>query len=119
MLNEDIQKELEALNKGRQKKRPRRRWLSIGLGVALVALLSIGVGAYHKGSTQISERQLSQLVIVAARTGGEDPIHLMQEIERYIGTHFSELSQKERSRAVEFLMDYIELHENKKGKSFY
>ncbi len=119
MLDKDIQDALSKLDNSAKKSSFQRYGLAAVLGVALMLCMVGGYAFYKQAVPEISEKQLSQMIVVAARTSDNDPLRLLGEVERHIGKRLSDFSIIERADALTYLMDHIDLHKSKEALIYY
>lgn len=113
MLNQDIQKALQKLDRTAEKRRNKRRIQMVVSGLFMLSLAVGGVTYYHKSVPDVTAAHLSRMIIIASRTSDNDPIRLLGDVERHMGKKLQELSNAERANAMNFLISHIELHHNR------
>jgi hypothetical protein len=114
MLNQDIQNALQELDTRTQKKKNKRVLGSSMIGVVLLVAALGGVWFYKQSVPTVTMDHLSRMIIIASRTSDNDPIRLLGDIEREMGKSVQDLSNRERAKALNYLMSHIDLHHNRK-----
>ena len=112
MFDENIQAALKKLDKSVPKK---RRYATPLIAAMTVFILTAGVGLWSFNSMvpAVSQDNLLRMIIVSSRNSTVDPIRLMLSVEERAGKKIEDFDSVDRAKALEFLMNKIELQKDR------
>jgi len=112
MFDENLQNALTKLDKSVPLRR--RYGLPAFIGSMLLTV-SIGVAAwgYNNFVPDVSQDRLMRMIVIASRGGEIDPVHLLLSVEEKLGKKAGSFNGVDRAQAVEYLIDKIDLDQQK------